>query len=193
VLTQLCWQLAGRCNTKGTREAVGITIAVDAWMSTELVGEDLSKEGDAYVADETAGRGVVVNDFRERFFVGEDLSKEGDAYVADETAGRGVVVNDFRERFSVGEEVNKLGGEYIAAVLWIANDAGSGGVKPTETDTAEAIDADEPESDAADVIAAEEACVRLRVGVIPRVEDINGEETLLHDDITIGLIPCRTF
>ena len=32
-----------------------------------LVGEDLSKEGDAYVADETAGRGVVVNDFRERF------------------------------------------------------------------------------------------------------------------------------
>ena len=32
----------------------------------------------------------------------------------------------------MGEEVNKLGGEYIAAVLWIANDAGSGGVKPTK-------------------------------------------------------------
>ena len=32
----------------------------------------------------------------------------------------------------VGEEVNKLGGEYIAAVLWIANDAGSGRVKPTK-------------------------------------------------------------
>ena len=32
----------------------------------------------------------------------------------------------------MGEEVNTLGGEYIAAVLWIANDAGSGGVKPTK-------------------------------------------------------------
>ena len=37
MLTQLCWQLAGRCKTNGTRETVGITIAVDAWMATEPV------------------------------------------------------------------------------------------------------------------------------------------------------------